>query len=381
LLDSFDPPAQSQGAGVPLGSSSPSPIDPLGLRHGNFHDRWDAAKQVLALGDEALGELMALVQDQHQDWESLWFAARSLGHFDRPEVVAVLIDSFRTTEDEDVRGAIAAALSQIGPSAIAALTELLPHPDHRDGAVQTLAQIHHPATKGPLLAAFPHTQGSLRAVVVEALGQFAHADLLPVMTTALQDQSPVVRRAALRGLISLKGHLSPPQWVATLTPGLTDPNLAVAQQAVAALGRSAEPTATSALLHLLNNHSTAAPLKVTVVQALSWQATPPAVAGLIQAWDRSEAVVRLAIVQGLSRLTAPELKPQLTPPLIQWLTALPPTAPQSTLRRNLVITLGQLGGPEAIPLLHSLLDDRDESVQLHAAAALKIASPGPSLTG
>ena len=106
------------------------------------------------------------------------------------------------------------------------------------------------------------------------------------------------------------------------------------------------------------------------MQALTWQSTAVALADLIQAWDGLEPQARLALVQGLVTLT-PDLHPQATAALIDWLRALPATASHSALRRHLVLALGQLGDPTLAPELRSLLKDPDPGVQLHAEAALR----------
>ena len=374
MLNFFDPPAQAQDSAhlrpvqAGLGAG-------LGLDSGNFHDRWDAAKQLAGLGEQALVDLLALVQNDSLDWEIRWFAARSLGNFDRPEVMAVLVNLLCTSADDDLRQAAVEALIQIGPSAIGPLADLLPHSTHSFDAVYTLAQIHHPDTMAPLLHAVSWTQGQLKAAVVEALGQFAKPALQPIIAQALSDVSKPVRLAALRGWVNLQKQLSPDQWLAALEPCLWDVDLDVAQQATYALGRSAEPAATEALLRLLRATSSPPQLKIAAVQALGWQASQAALAGLIQSWPQADQDLRLAIVQSLSRLHGQALATAVTQQFLLWLDATPATPANSLLRRNLVTALGQMGGQEARPLLTTLLTDADDGVRLHAEAALRWLAP------
>jgi len=379
LLNSFDSSTQSQDA---AGSwpSLPKLTSGLGLEVGNFHDRWDAAKQVSELGEQAVAELLSLVQNDSLDWEIRWFATRSLGHFNRPEVIDGLISLLCTTSDDDLRQASVDALTQIGPAAIAALVALLPHPAHSSDAVYALAQIRHPATIAPLLEAIHWTQGQLKATVVEALGQFAEPALCPVMAEALRDRSAPVRLAAIHGWIGLRHHLSPTQWVAVLESCLWDVDLAVAQQATYALGRSSEPAASNVLLRVLTTASSPPSIQIAAVQSLSWQASDAALEGLIHHWPQADQTIRLAVVQSLSRLNEQRQTEALGQQFLLWLEALPAIPANSLLRRNLVIALGQTGELAALPLLTTLLTDADEGVRLHAEAALSwLAAKQPAI--
>jgi HEAT repeat protein len=270
---------------------------------------------------------------------------------------------------DDLRQAVAAALTQIGPSAIAALGEQLAHPALRPMAVQALARIPHPTTLPLLIEAIADERSPVRAMALDALSPFTDPTTWPVVQQGLQDSAPAVRAAAIRGLLSLRGYLSTDQIVEALTPLIEDVDPGVAQQAVYALGRLSGPAAAAALLRLLTP-PTPEPLQTAVVQALIWQNTAVALTGLIAAWETLEQTARLALVQGLPTLV-PDLLPQAAQALLRWLGATPAAAEHSLLRRHLVLALGQVGHGGAEPLLRSLLDDPDRGVQLHAEAALR----------
>jgi len=341
-----------------------------GLCAGNFHDRWDQARQVAHLGESALADLLTVLQDSDQDWEARWFAARALGELNQPEVIPALIDTFAATTDDDLRQAVAAALTHIGSPAIAALGEQLAHPALRPVAVQALARIPHPATVPLLLEATSDERSPVRATAIDALSPFADPTIWPVVQQGLSDPAAVVRAAAIRALLSLRSHLSAASLVAALTPLVKDPDLGIAQQAIYALGRLSEPAATELLLGLLPAPSTPEALQLAAVQALVWQNTAEALTGLIAAWDGLSSEARLTLIQGLPTLV-PALKTQATPALLRWLRALPATPPHSLLRRHLVLTLGQMNDPGLEADLRSLLQDPDLGVQLHAEAALR----------
>ncbi len=341
-----------------------------GLCVGDFHDRWNQARQVADLGEAALVDLLAILQDDDQDWEARWFAARALGDLNHPQVTGALIETFAATPDEDLRQAVAVALTQIGPGAIAALGEHLAQPDLRPMAVQALARIYHPATVPLLLKAMADERSSVRAIALDALSTFADPMTLPAVQQGLGDPVAAVRAAAIRGLLNLRGHLPPDFLLAALTPLLKDADVGVAQQATYALGRLPLAAAAAPLRQRLQTPDLPLALHICAVQALTWQSTAVALADLIQAWDGLEPQARLALVQGLVTLT-PDLHPQATAALIDWLRALPATASHSALRRHLVLALGQLGDPTLAPELRSLLKDPDPGVQLHAEAALR----------
>lgn len=340
------------------------------LGAGDFHDRWEQSRQIADLGEAALGDLLAILQSDACDWEARWFAARALGEFDRPEVIAALVTTFATTADEDLRQAVAAALTQIGPTAIAALGEQLAQPALRPVAVQALARIHHPATIPLLKLAMEDARWHVRATALDALSAFADPTLLPMVQRSLGDAAAAVRAAAIRGLLGMRAHLPALQLIQALSPLLGDGDEQVAQQAAYALGRLSNGAAAAPLLHLLQAPDTPKARQIFAVQALTWQNTAPALAGLIEAWGRLEQPARLALVQGVAAV-GPEHRPLVTSALAGWLRSLPPTADNSALRRHLVLALGQMGEPALEPELRSLLHDPDPGVQLHAEAALR----------
>ena len=343
-------------------------------RQDSFAERWEAAKQVTQMGEAAIADLVAILNDGALSWEARWFAARSLGDFDQPTVITALTAALTHVEDVldgDLQAAIIQALGHIGPSAIAALSTLLPHPDHRAAAIAALIRIPHPATMMPLVAVVGQTEGGTKAKVIEALGQFADPDQLPLFTNALKDRASTVRLAALQGLIILRRQVDEARWVTWIQPLVNDVNPAVAQRAIHALGRTHAPAATQILQGILGTIHTPDILKVGAVRALAWQGTAAALTALLGAWKTSGQNVRIALVQGLSQITQPSLKTQMINPVQQWLTELPATAEHSLLRRNLVMVLGQVGGDDVIPILHALSQDSDAGVRLHAAAALQ----------
>ncbi len=352
----------------PAGDNSGAAV--AALWAGDFQDRWERLRQVADLGETVLEDLIGVLQDDNQDWQARWFAARALGDLSAPVVLPALLKTFAATTDEDLRQVVAAALTQIGPPAIAALGEYLAQPNLRPMAVQALARIHHPDTIPLLLEAMTDSRPPVRATVLEALSAFADPAALLAVQRGLGDSAVVVRSAAVRGLVGLRSHLPAAQYVAWLAPRLDDPDPGVAQQTAYALGRLPLVAATEVLLCRLHSVDLPEPLQICLVQALAWQDTPAALEGLIQAWDGVGEPVRLALVKGLATLSPP-LRPQATVALVGWLHALPAVSAGGLLRCHLVLALGQIGTPAVESELRALLRDADLGVQLHAEAALR----------
>ncbi|WOD40429.1 HEAT repeat domain-containing protein [Nodosilinea sp. E11] len=377
-MSPFDQPLLPQSiADREAGPATTASSAVTGLCTGDFHDRWDQARQVASLGAAALADLLTILQDDDQDWEARWFAARTLGDLRQPEVIAGLIETFATTEDDDLRQAVAAALTQIGPPAIAALGQQLAQPALRPIAVQALARIHHPDTIPLLLMAMEDERSPVRATALDALGSYADPLTLPAMEQGLVDPAVPVRLAAIRGLLSLRQHLDHDPMVQHLTPRLHDADHSVAQQAIYGLGRLPSLAATQALLAILQTSTLPTDRQIWAVQALIWQSTAPALDGLIAAWATLGEPVRLALVPRLTTLS-PDLRAQATSALVDWLRAVPTTPAHSPLRRHLVLTLGQLGTVNLESTLQALLQDPDSGVRLHAEAALRQLATAPA---
>ncbi|MFH7245210.1 MAG: HEAT repeat domain-containing protein [Spirulina sp.] len=379
MLDFVDPSASSQ-VDFPARTDLEPPSttarrfqDGMDLRQGSFADRWEVAKRIPQRGEAALADLIAMVRDETLTWETRWLAARSLGSFDHPAAIAALMTALGTA-DEDLQEAILDALCHIGPSAIQSLSDLVAEPTYQAVAIEALTRIPHPATQAPLVTAVDLTTGATQAKVIEALGQFADLALLPIFTEAVQNRASSVRLAALQGLIRLRTQVDESHWTAWIQPLTEDVNPAVAQRAIHALGRTTNLAATQTLQGLLAATHTPESLKIAAAQALAWQGTVAALAVLIDAWDTLGQNVRIALVQGLSQISHPNLKAEMIAPVQRWLNGLPATTEYSLLRRNLVMLLGQVGGDSVIPLLQTLRQDADTGIRFHAEAALRSVS-------
>ena len=341
------------------------------IEAGDFQEKWDAAKVFTKLGKRSIAPLIAILEDEEADLDVRWFASRILGEFDDPVVVISLVQLLQSAEDEDLAQMAAQALSNIGSSAIAALSNLLAQEESRYLAVQALAQIRRPETITPLLSVVHDPLPSIRSTAIEALTSFRDRRILPVLLEALQDTAAAVRKEAVIGL-GLRGRtLQELELVEYLKPLLYDFNPEVCQQAAIALGRIGTDEAAEALFRVIKSPATPISLKIGFVRALSWIQTSIALEYFQQvlAWVPPEVCQEIVAVLG--RVESVGLKPQATQILLGFLHRRQFLQQYPSLKQIIAMSLGQLGEVQALEPLIELLEEPDLTVRLHTLAALK----------
>jgi HEAT repeat protein len=338
---------------------------------GDFQTRWDVAKLLPRFGTKAIAPLIAILEHEDTDWELLWFTVRTLGEFDHPGVVQVLISLLKTAEGE-LSAVAAEALANLGDQAIAPLTKLLATEQFRLLAVQSLSRIRHSQTIAPLLSVADDLQPEIRAAAIEALGSFHDPRVFPVLVHALQDPAAAVRREAVIAL-GLRANLQAEiDLIDLLIPRLTDLNLQVCQQAAIALGRLGNPNAAQALTDVLHSPHTPPALQIEIVRSLSWTMTTAVLKEIQDILPCVSAEVHREIIDVLGKVEDPALKPQAAEILLALLSE---SSPQPQGKQAIALSLGHLGEIQALKPLIRLLSDSDPGVQLHAIAALKQLAP------
>ena len=348
------------------------------LECGDFQERWDVAKVLPSLGTEAIEPLIELFQDEEAEVELRWFAGQMIGQFDCPEAIAVLIDLANRDTDEELSLVAAEALANIGPNAIDGLKELLTHDSSRLVAVRALAKINRREIIDPLLTVVNDDGGLVRTTAIEALSNFEDPRIPPILVAALSDTVATVRREATigLGLYSMRASADtlPANLVELLRDRLWDLNLEVCQAAASALMRVDNESAATALFEAIAKPTTPDPLAVTVVHRLAWMSHPSSIASLQKAIDLTlSSTVFGEIIIALGRVQEPALKPQAADILINLLTSNKPlrAIAQPKVKQAIAQGLGHLGQLRAIDPLKTLLADPNETVRLHAIAALK----------
>jgi HEAT repeat protein len=341
------------------------------LQQGDFQQRWDVAKLFLKFGDMAIAPLIAMLNNEREDIEARWFAARILSDFDRPACIVALVELLHKSEEEELLSVAAQSLANIGNNATLALKELLSRSETRLLAVKALAQIRRSDIIEPLLQVVNDTNAETRAIAIEALGSFHDERILPVLLTALKDIAASVRKEAAIALGMRAALDERDLLIESLQPLLYDFNLEVCQQTAMALGRMKSDEAAKALFSVLESSITPVPLKLTLVMALSWIETPRSLTYLQTGLSWDDTAVRQAIITGLGRQELSALKIQASQILIDFYHSQAPINWEPQIKQSLAMALGELGQSTAIPLLSQFSQEENYSVKLHAIAALK----------
>ncbi len=342
------------------------------LERGDFQERWEIAKVLTRLGNIAIPALIEILEDEEAEVELRWYAARTLGEFQHPDVMSSLLDLLKTSEDEELKAIAAAALGQMGTIAINKLAELLTQENTRLLAVRSLSYIHSRETITPLLSLIQDSQAIVRATALEALSNFHDERVPPVLLNALNDVAATVRRTAVLGLGFRPDLCAELNLVTKLQPKLYDLNLEVCCAAAIALSRMGSDEATKQLFEVLISPHTPQPLQLESIRALIWVETLSGLEYLQKALDQSTSeTVWQEIVTVLGRVQKPHLTVLAAEILMDILRSQHPAAKITTIKSAIALSLGQLGNIQAIKPLISLLAEPDQVVRLHVIAALK----------
>lgn len=341
------------------------------LEFGDFHQRWDVAKLLPKLGN-AIAPLMEILADEDADEELRWFSVRILGSFNHPDVIAALVELLLTSVSVEEKAMAAAALAEIGASAVAAITELLAS-DARLLAVRSLSYIRHSETIAPLLSVVCDPQIEVRSAAIEALSSFHDSRIPPVLLNALDDVGASVRREAAIGLSFRPDLREELDLVNRLLPRLYDFNLDVCIAAAIALGRLGTDAAATGLFQVLQSPHTPVALQIEIVRSLGRVGTENSLEYLHSSLYQLSSEIWQEIVVVLGRIEQQQLKPFAAKILIELLTHHP--AMEANVLQAIALSLGQLGQMPAIDPLIQLLAETDAAVRLHAIAALKQLAP------
>ena len=345
------------------------------LEFGDFHQRWDVAKLLPKLGKSAYTPLMEILADEDADEELRWFSVRILGNFNHADVIAALVELLKTSVSVEEKAMAAAALAEIGASAVAAITELLAESDTRLLAVRSLSYIRHSETIAPLLSVVRDPQIEVRAAAIEALSSFHDSRIPPVLLNALEDLGASVRREAAIGLSFRPDLREELDLVNRLLPRLYDFNLDVCTAAAIALGRLGTDAAATGLFQVLHSSHTPA-VQIEIVRSLGRVGTENSLEYLRDSLERlASKTIWQEIVTVLGRIEQQQLKPLAAEILIELLKSHHPATENANVKQAIAMSLGQLGEIIAIDQLIQLLADTDAAVRLHAIAALKQLAP------
>ncbi|MCY7367339.1 MAG: HEAT repeat domain-containing protein [Chamaesiphon sp.] len=335
------------------------------LIQGDFDQQWEIAKIIPKLGYIAIQPLLDLLNDGDIDLEDRWVVARILGEFDQPQVVTALIELIQHQEDLELTEIATSALTKIGVPAISALIDLLATPN-RHIAVATLAQIRHSKTIKPLIQVINDDDPQLRSLVVEALGSFHDPRIPPLLLTKLTDVAATVRKAAVIALCLRSDLAAELDLSQHLRPLLFDLNLAVCQATALGLARLPDLQNIEVLTEVLLSPQTPPELQSSVILALGWIGTKPAINSLIASLPQASTSLAPEIVMAIGKTDREQVYASQI--LVNYLQTANPSA--TIIKQEIATALGNLGNPAIILDLRQLLDDPDDRVKLYAINAI-----------
>jgi len=339
------------------------------LANGDFQQRWDIAKILPKLGRIIIEPLINILEDNLQDTEQRWFAAKILGNFPQREVIITLVNVLITTPEEDLRQIAALTLANLDKQALSPLIELLSYPELRLIVIRTLSQIRRPQVIEPLLNVVKDEDVQIRTLAIETLGSFQDSRITPILMEALQDLASSVRKEAVIALGTRADLTNQWQLIEHLQPLLADISLEVCQQTAIALSKFPQPQATTALFNTLESPHTPIPLQLTLIQSLAWQENQLSLKYLEQSLKILPKTAATEIISVLGRIQNNQsLAAQI---LVDFFGSDYFPRESITIKQTLAHSLGQLKIPLAIPVLEQLVNDQDAGVKLHALNAIK----------
>ncbi|MEO0770636.1 MAG: HEAT repeat domain-containing protein [Cyanobacteria bacterium J06649_4] len=359
---------------------------------GDFHQRWDRAKQFsrkfASWGDRVVPSLIQQLHSQ-KDPDTQWFLVRILSQFDCADTVKAIAQILVSTPSETLQVEASKALTALGSSTIETLSGLVisGNPvEQRRLAAKALSHIRRTATIEPLLSIATDPDAELRAIATEALGSFHAPVVTDVLLNALNDE-PEIALEAIRALGRRRDLLATTDLATPLIQCLHSPSETIARESATALGRLGDDSTAAALGETLTA-PVATTTKVAAIRALSWIGNDTAIEALTKAFSEDDIKVppqaRQEIARGLGQTRDEALKPLAVRSLIAALqthTLKPQTqrtepAPETfALKQAMISALARLGLADAIDTLIPVLADPDPRIQMHALSALTQIDP------
>ncbi len=351
------------------------------------------------MGADAVAEHIAALRDD--DWAVREEAANALGTLKDSRAVVPLVRLLGDS-DRSVRTAAVASLTAIGSPAVVPVGGCLQHTNLtvQEAAASVLSSIADVRVLDGLVTALGSADWVVRMHAAKALGRIRDARAVGALLPLLQDKVKAVRedavaalaligREAIAPLVATLGHaewlvrlhaveaLGKLRAVEAVDPLLhltfNDPDAAVREDAVRALGEIGEPRAVDFLLAVMKTPGLrplaieslgkigdrrAVPALAAVVTGESRPEVSRAVHGCQDQWDE-EMEAMGAAVTALARIKDSASIPTLIGALQQTVT-----------RAEAAAGLVAFGEPAIAPLLRVLKSDNDANVLFYAKEAL-----------
>lgn len=362
-----------------------------GFKTGDFKQKWDSSKQIIARGRSEVSALLALLEDPATDGETRWFTIRALGHFPDPTVIAALVthmDSIagqaELSEDQaaELSSFTIETLAAMGPLAVEVLSRFLTSPRQRRSAAKALNQIRSSQIIPAMATVVDDDDALVRYYAIDALGSFHNSAVTPLLIAALRDRASRVRKAAVMALGRRRDLQTEQQLSQKIEPLLWDISVDVSCQAALALGRLGDSRSLPKLEQVLLAATTPLALRIDAVRALGWyqdrsssdrqlldllaRLLRTAIANQSEELPPADATaVAVAIVQAVANYR--RCRDLATDILLEHLTL--DTSPN--ILQPLIMALASLGAPQTFEALLPLLYHSSELIAIHTIAALK----------
>jgi HEAT repeat protein len=251
---------------------------------------------------DSVAEHIAALRDE--DWGVREDAAASLGAYADPRIVLPLISALKDS-DRAVRTAAITSLTAIGEPAVIPLGHCLQDPDFnvQESAACILGQIGNQQVLEPLIAALLNDNWIVRSQAARALGRIGDPRAIDTLILLLQDKVSAVRDEAVTALTALR-ELSVP----TLLDALNHKEWKVRLRAIEALAYLKPQAATEPLLALLD-HDPDTAVRQDAIRALGEIGDPRSVKRLLQMMDQPS--LKTQAISALGRIGNPQAVPKL----------------------------------------------------------------------
>lgn len=364
------------------------PVLIAALEDGNrFLRGYCAARALGELGSDAKQAVPALITTVKVDDDSSVraHACEALGKIGAPagDIVPILIEA-TNDEDHHVRWMAIGALGEIGAAAAPAakaLIERLRNDDDDDVRWQAAGVLAKIDSEGKLavpvlVQAMRDRNDLVRRFAATAIGEIGSkaSEAIPVLVQATKDQDPLVRIAAAKAIWRVDKNIKSalPTLVHALKGNSGMARMSAAD-AVAQIGADGKDAVTALRATLTYDHKY---VRSSAARALGMIGldSSDVIPALIELLDDESGYVRANAAEALWRISRHS---RAIPALVKEL-----TVADSMARYHAARAISEIGPPakEAVPVLNSLLTDRDFRLRKQVAQALKRLNPDPSPT-
>ncbi|HNX75169.1 MAG TPA: HEAT repeat domain-containing protein [Candidatus Rifleibacterium sp.] len=347
----------------------------------------------LALGNidnhKAIGLLINALNDSQQ--EVRFNAAQALGMLENPEAFDILMEALNTYSESNV-GASTQALEEHA-------SQIFFEEDAIISAIIAVGKIKNWRAISLLKKLLAQEKSArIRASIIMALGNMASDKLMPVFQAALRDEDPRVRANAIEAIETIKSG----SIVGILQPYLEDPNNRVRANVAKAIWKYGDFDVSETLRQMLEH--TDKWYRASAAYAIGEMKDSRFIRELGRSLKDEDPDVRRNATNALRKIemkdALPHLKPMLDDPnfdvRVEAALALSRCAPEAALpmlkdklqreenfivQATLISCLGQIAGPEIVPLIIEFLNCEDPRVISNTIDAMvKVAkTPTPDM--